>query len=402
MSEHQLSTRGVVLLAIVGGIITANAYYIHPIIGRVAGSFGVSDSAIGAVPALNQIALALGVLLLLPLGDRMSNRRLAIICLSVQVLALIVMATVENFYAFVAASMLLGFFTVTPYLLPTYASKHVDTRRLGFVTAVLTTGVIAGVQLSRVSSGIIGEYLGWRSVYWIAAALMTCATFVIPMLLKEPPVNTGKVSAQSYPRLIHSMWELALSYPRVIMSGLIQGFSFAIFLAVWLGIGLHLTSDPIGLGTDVVGYLAGFSAIGLMMTARLGKWADGFGAERARVVMACVQFLGILCLALAINNWWFLLLPIVIMSIVGPLIDVTGRIVSLNQAPAIRTRLMTLYVTVMFIVAGIGSWAATFAYDVGGWYGTIALASSLSILVCLLSIQQYLAIRADTVQSDEF
>ena len=90
------------------------------------------------------------------------------------------------------------------------------------------------------------------------------------------------------------------------------------------------------------------------------------------------------------------------MSIVGPLIDVTGRIVSLNQAPAIRTRLMTLYVTVMFIVAGIGSWAATFAYDVGGWYGTIALASSLSILVCLLSIQQYLAIRADTVQSDEF
>lgn len=392
MSAHPLNTRGIVLLATAGGIITANAYYIHPIIGRVAESFGVSDATIGVVPALNQIALALGVLLLLPLGDRMSNRRLAVICLSIQVLALITMALVQSFYWFVAASTLLGFFTVTPYLLPTYASKRVDTRHLGFVTAVLTTGIVAGVQVSRISSGIVGEYLGWRFVYWIAAALMIAATLVLPMLMKEAPRQTSTMQP-SYPQLIKSMWGLARTYPRVIMSGLIQGLSFSIFLAVWLGIGLHLTSAAMGLGTDVVGYLAGFSAIGLMTTARLGRWADSFGAERARVVMSVIQFFGLLSLALAAHTWWFLLLPITVMSIAGPLIDITGRITSLNQPPAIRTRLMSLFITLMFIGGGMGSWAGTFAYDVAGWYGTVIFACGLSLLVFTLSLQQYLSIR---------
>ncbi|MEM9397861.1 MAG: MFS transporter, partial [Pseudomonadota bacterium] len=73
---ERLSNRGIFMLAVASAFVTANAYYIHPIIGRVADSFGVGNGLVGIVPALNQFALALGVLLLLPLGDRMSNRRL--------------------------------------------------------------------------------------------------------------------------------------------------------------------------------------------------------------------------------------------------------------------------------------------------------------------------------------
>ncbi|CAN0604013.1 unnamed protein product, partial [Ectocarpus sp. 12 AP-2014] len=78
---------------------------------------------VGIVPALNQVSLALGVLLLLPLGDRVSNRRLAVSCMGAQVLALLIMAQVDDFRLFVVASSLLGFFTITPYLLPAYTSK---------------------------------------------------------------------------------------------------------------------------------------------------------------------------------------------------------------------------------------------------------------------------------------
>lgn len=61
-------------LAVTVAVVTANAYYIHPIIGEVAASFDVSEARIGIVPALNQMALALGIFLLLPLGDRYSNK----------------------------------------------------------------------------------------------------------------------------------------------------------------------------------------------------------------------------------------------------------------------------------------------------------------------------------------
>ena len=47
-------------LAVAAAVVTANAYYIHPIIGDVARHFGVSATQIGLVPALNQLALAAG------------------------------------------------------------------------------------------------------------------------------------------------------------------------------------------------------------------------------------------------------------------------------------------------------------------------------------------------------
>ncbi len=374
------------VLAIASAIVTANAYYIHPIIGRVADSFGVSHGLVGAVPALNQVALALGVLLLLPLGDRVNNRRLVTVCLVMQVLALALMAAAQDFGLFLLGSAVLGFFTVTPYLLPAYASKRVAATRLGFVTAVLTTGVVAGVQLSRLGSGAIGEYLGWRYVYLLAAGLMTLSTIAVPLLMDEDPPSEEPRS--SYGQLIASLLPLALAHRSVLVSGVIQGLSFAIFLAVWLGIGLHLVGPEFNLGTDTIGYLAGFSAIGLLLTPRLGRWADRLGAERARLRFAIFQFTGVLALLLVNYHWLFLLLPIFFFSISGPLIDVTGRMTTLRESSAVRTRLMSLYITLMFLGGGLGSWSGTLAYDLGGWMGTVVLASLMSMTICLLCAWQ--------------
>ena len=199
--------REIIVLALASAIVTANAYYIHPIIGDVAREFGVSDGLIGIVPAMNQIALALGVLLLLPLGDRVNNRSLVTLCLSVQVAALATMAVTGNFALFVAASTILGFFTVTPYLLPAYASRRVAPSRLGYATALLTTGVIAGVQVSRLAAGVIGEYADWRLVYWLAAALMTAAAIALPRFMLKEAMPENK---PSYLQLLSSMLTLSL------------------------------------------------------------------------------------------------------------------------------------------------------------------------------------------------
>ena len=58
----RLSRKQEYALAFAAAVVTANAYYIHPIIGEVAEHFGVTEARIGIVPALNQIALAIGIL----------------------------------------------------------------------------------------------------------------------------------------------------------------------------------------------------------------------------------------------------------------------------------------------------------------------------------------------------
>ena len=392
-----LSPRAVALFALAAGIVTANAYYIHPIIGRVAETFGLSAAEIGAVPALNQVALALGVFFLLPLGDFLSNRKLVLICITVQLLSLGIMVLAESYALFLAASTVLGFFTLTPYLLPAYVSKRVEGAQLGRATATLTTGVVAGVLLSRTGSGIIAEYGGWRTVYGVATGLMALTLVILAWRL-EGKTSTGNIvpGETRYGTMMRALGRLAFAHPQVLLSGAIQGLSFAIFLLLWLGLGLHLTGPEWKLGTDVVGALAALTALNLLTTAKLGRWADGHGPERARRRLAILQFIGVGSLALVHLHWLWVILPITLTSIAGPVIDVTGRMTALREDPAIRTRLMTLYTTIMFLLAGLGSALGTSTYAAFGWNGIVLASSGLSLLVVVATHLAYrLQLRGD-------
>ena len=384
MSEAARLTRAQEFsLAVAVAVVTANAYYIHPIVGEVADHFGVSHARIGLVPALNQIALAVGIFLLLPLGDRISNRRLTILFASGQTLSLAVMTLAGNFVLFVAGSTLLGFFTIAPYLLPAYASKRVAPERLGHVMAYLTAGVILGILVARVGAGVLAEYGGWRMVYWVATALMLLVTLALPRLMEAGERDAA--GRETYFALLASVFPLVGKHREILLSGAIQALNFAQFIALWLALALHLTSPELGYGTDTVGYLAGIAAVSIFSTPHLGSWSDRVGARKARFVFAVIQLFGIALLYPLGGALSTLLIPLVLSNLVGPGIDVTGRMTFLSLAPDLRTRLTTIYIVLMFIGGGIGSFAGTAIYDAFGWAGTCALLTAFSIALCALS-----------------
>lgn len=380
-----MSNTTLFLLAAASAAVVANGYYIHPIIAPVAEDFGVSAALIGIVPALNQIALAIGIFFLLPLGDRFSNRSLVIVFAIGQTLALALMAVAQSFALFVTASTVLGFVTITPYILPAYASKRVAPAELGRATAILTTGIIAGILFARMGAGAVGEYLGWRWVYYIAVGVMLVLTLALPLIMER---RTGSSEAQvrtSYGGLLSSMLPLIRQHPDILTSGTIQGLNFGIFLSIWMGLGLHLTSESMGYGTDVVGYLAGLAVFNLIFTPRIGVWADRIGARRARVQLAAIQFVGALAFLVTGHSVWLLVIPILLTNVPGPGIDVCGRMTFLSLTEDIRTRLMTIYIVIMFVVGGLASWAGTAAYDLAGWTGNALLAIAMSTIVLGLS-----------------
>lgn len=365
-------------------VVTANAYYIHPIIGEVARHFGVSEAQIGIVPALNQLALALGIFLLLPLGDRYSNRSLCLIFVGSQAAFMLAMALADGFVAFTAASTVLGFVTIAPYLIPAFASKRVAPERLGHVTALLTAGVIFGILVARVGAGIVAEYFGWRAVYWCAFALMVCVTAVLPLTLKSEG-TAPKRAEGSYAALLASVFKLARNHKDMLVSAVIQALNFASFTATWLALALHLTSHELGYGVDTVGYLAAIAVVSLFATPRLGRLADRIGARRARLLAAGVQFSGVVLMYPLGWNVWAVITPLIIINLVGPTIDVTGRMTFLALEPAIRTRLTTSYIVLMFVGGALGSVLGTAIYDWGGWAGTCILLLAVSGSVFTLS-----------------
>ena len=386
-------------LAVATAVVTANAYYIHPIIGDVAEHFGVSAARIGVVPALNQAALALGILLLLPLGDRYSNRSLAILFTIGQCAGLLTMTVAQDFRLFTAGSTLLGFFTIAPYLLPAYASKRVAPERLGQVTAVLTAGVLFGILVARVGAGIVAEHFGWRTVYWVASGAMIAITAAMPFIMERGQKDRS-ASRLPYPSLVFSILALVRSHRETVLGGMIQGIGFGQFIALWLGIALHLTSPQMGYGTDVVGYLAGFAAISVFTTPYWGRLADRIGPRKARVAFAVAQTAGVALLLPFGNNLWLLTIPILIGNVVGPAIDVTGRMTFLSLEPELRTRLTTIYIVLMFIGGAVGSIAGTAVFDHFGWTGTaLYVLGSCLVLLALTIVGWRLYGDRDTARS---
>lgn len=390
----RLNQRQIWILTLASAVVTANAYYIHPIIARVAEDFSVSSATIGLVPAFNQIALAVGIFLLLPLGDRFSNRTLTAIFVTGQFVAMAIMAFSFDFRLFLLGSTVLGFMTIAPYLLPTYASKRVDPSELGKVTAILTTGIVAGILAARAGAGVIAEHFGWRTVYYIATALMMVFAVLLPFTMDRREPSSEDTQTEGYFKLIGSLLPIIARHPEIMISSLIQALNFGIFIAIWLGLGLHLTSESMGYGVDIVGYLALFALVNLVTTPRLGAWADRVGARKARAILIVFQMTGVALFLAFGHSLWLLILPILITNIFGPVLDVTGRMTFLNQAPAIRTRLMTIYIVFMFLGGGVSSWAGTSAYDAWGWSGTAGLALCMSLTAGSLSIWAYFSTRS--------
>lgn len=371
-------------LALAAAVITANAYYIHPIIGEVAKDFGVSNARAGLVPALNQLALAIGILVLLPLGDRYSNRTLTTLFSGCQCVGLVLMTVAQDFFLFAAGSTLLGFFTIGPYLLPTYASRRVPKERLGHVTATLTAGVIFGILVARVGAGVVAELLHWRAVYWIASAAMIAITLALPRIMRERP-RGERPSDLRYFKLIGSLFSLIGTHREIVLSGTIQAIGFGQFIALWLGLALHLTSPAMGYGTDVVGYLAGLAAVSVFVTPIWGRLADKVGPRKLRLAFAAIQTIGISTLFPFGGNVWLLIIPILVINIVGPAIDVTSRMTFLSLEPELRTRLTAVYVVMMFIGGSVGSAVGTQVFDAAGWTGTALYVLGSSLCLTLVA-----------------
>ncbi|MBW7459255.1 MFS transporter, partial [Paenibacillus sepulcri] len=82
-----LKSSTAMLFAVSCGLAVANIYYAQPLLDTLAGEFGIGQASVGMVITMTQICYALGLLLLVPLGDLVNRRRLIVTHLLLSVLA---------------------------------------------------------------------------------------------------------------------------------------------------------------------------------------------------------------------------------------------------------------------------------------------------------------------------
>jgi predicted MFS family arabinose efflux permease len=369
ISSEMLGRGSIRFLAAACGVAVANANYAQPLLVDIGQSFGLSDARVGLIPALTQFGVAAGVLLLLPLGDFVSARRLLTVTIILQIVALAATAIAPSGPVMIALALLIGFFGITPYVLPPYATLRTPLEQRGWVTALLAQGVLVGMLLARTASGFVGLHLGWRAVYALAAILMIL--LLIPLRRRLDPTPTRNHAG--YAALMRSLAQVFLSVGVVRWSALCQALSTGSFTVLWIAIAFHMQSPEFGWHSDGVGALALIGAAAVVFAPLVGRIADRWGPRLSLLVALAVVSLAWALLAAFGHSVAGVIVGMVLLDLGATSADISNRTVIFSLYPEIRTRLATIYMVGKFAGGGVMAWLAGMVWSLGDWPAVCAL-----------------------------
>jgi len=362
-------------LAAGAGLSVASIYYSQPMLDIIGKQFNVGVGAVGMVPMLTQMGYALGILLLAPLGDRHDRRAIILIKGILLVAALLLCGFSGGLNALLIASFATGLTaTVAQDIVPASAALAPERSR-GKTVGTVMTGLLVGILLSRVVSGVVAEYFGWRAMYWLAAALVLFISLALWRAL--PRFMPG--TSVSYPRLLLSLAHLWQHHQTLRRAALAQGLLSVGFSAFWSTLALML-SDRFHLDSAVAGAFGLAGAAGAMAAPLAGSIADRIGPARVTIVgagLVTVSFaLMFLLPALPISAQ----LALIVLSTIGFDLGVQATLVAhqtlvYSLAPEARSRLNALLFTVVFIGMATGAALGSLALARWGWNGVVTLAT---------------------------
>jgi predicted MFS family arabinose efflux permease len=370
------------ILAVASAMAVANLYYIQPLLADMGRSFAVSESAIGFVATLTQLGYAAGLLLIVPLGDAFDRRRLVMYTLLAVTVSLVGMAVAPSILILAIASFAVGLTTIAPQIIVPFAASLADPKERGRVVGNVMSGLLIGVLLARTVSGFVGAQLGWRAMYWIAAALMIVLAVILRLILpKEQPRES-----MSYPQLLKSLGGLIRSEPVLRETSVFGALVFGAFSVFWVTLVFFLGTPPYHYGSEVAGLFGLVGIAGALSAAYAGKLADRIDGRIITGVMIALTLLAFILFWL-VGQWlWGLIIGVILLDFgaQGTHISNQTRIYRLN--PEARSRLNTVYMVSYFIGGSLGSMLGAYSWSIARWagvctVGTLMLVTALVVYV---------------------
>jgi predicted MFS family arabinose efflux permease len=264
-----------VLLSVAAFASAANMRVIDPLLVQLSASFGVTVGA--ASIAATAFLFANGVFVLVhgPFGDRYGKMPVvaiacigaALCCMLSAASASLGMLTLARFLTGVTGSAIIP-------LAIAWVGDNVSYEKRQATLARFLTGQTLGLMTGSALGGALGDWLGWRSVFWVLAAIYILAGGALFAVMRARPdiARPGERAAGSMigqmVRVIRRPWALTVILVVALEGGVFWGaFTF-------VGADLHQRFN------------LGFAAIGLAVAA--------FGAGGFLYVMAAPHLVRIL------------------------------------------------------------------------------------------------------------
>jgi len=381
--------RGLMPLFTLTAFVAASCiHYQTPMLGAMAAEFGASGAAIGWVPTLTFGGFLVGILLLVPLGDRIDKRRLIIVQNLATMLALLAAAAAPGVAGAAAAGFVIGLFACYAQSVVPLAAELAPPEERGRAVGTILTALFLGILFARLAGGAVASHLGWRWMYVIGAGMLAA---LAPLLVARLPHSAAR-TALPYPALLGSMLALVRQHAemrRVVAIQFLLGICYGGF---WATIAPMLLRSH-GLGPDVAGLVGIPGAAGILIARPAGRWTDRRGAGPIVALGAAliIAAYGVFVFAL----WW---VPAIALGAV--LLDcglraamVPNQTLVNSLAPDARSRSNTVFGISVWSGNAAGAFVASTALAHGGWLAVCAIAALSASAALAVQLRAWLGPR---------
>jgi predicted MFS family arabinose efflux permease len=373
-----IERRTVLLMAAASGICVANIYYCQPLLSEIGRSLGVSDRAIGYLPMWTQAGTALGMFTFVPLGDMFPRRKLIVIMSIFSGVTVAMMAVAPNLALVNAAGFATGLTGIVMHLIIPFAAKLAPPERRGHVVGTVLSGLLLGILLARLVSGFVGDLLGWRAMYWIAAGAM----FTIAVVLRYSLPYDHPEPGLRYGELARSIVHLALTQPLLREAAVLGGLLFGAFSSFWVTLVFFLGTPPYHYGPRVAGSFGLVGAVGVLFAPLAGRLSDRKGPAFTVTLAILVSLGSYVVFDVAGYGVWGLVAGVILLDLGVQAGHVANQTRIYALVPEARSRLNTVYMVTYFLGGALGSGLAGWGWAHWGWNGVCA-AGAAQLLVAL-------------------
>ncbi|MEV4437017.1 MFS transporter [Streptomyces sp. NPDC049585] len=377
--------RGTLLLmAVACGLSVAGNYFAQPLLDVIGRDLHMSAGASALVVTVAQVGYALGLVLLVPLGDLVERRRLAVGLCAATAVFLAVTASAADGTGLLVGTALTGLTSVAAQVVVPYAATLAAPEKRGSTVGTVMTGLLLGILLARTAAGLLSGVGGWRTVYWVNAGLM--ALVAVLLRLSLPRLRTP--AGLAYPKLLGSTAALFAHEPVLRRRAAMGALSFAAFSVLWTALAFLLSGPAYRWSGSAIGLLGLVGAAGSLSASIGGRLADRGLVHRvsgtsAFLLLASWALLG----AGGAGGAWALtalLAGAVVLDAAVQGLHISNQNLVYALRPEARNRLNSAYMTSYFAGGAAGSALTSAVWGAAGWHGVCALGGAISAVLVVV------------------
>ncbi|EEE2254823.1 MFS transporter [Salmonella enterica subsp. diarizonae] len=378
--NHGLSPALIVLMSVATGLAVASNYYAQPLLDTIAHHFSLSASSAGFIVTAAQLGYAAGLLFLVPLGDMFERRMLIVSMTLLAAGGMLITASSQSLSMMILGTALTGLFSVVAQILVPLAATLATPDTRGKVVGTIMSGLLLGILLARTVAGLLANLGGWRTVFWVASALMALMAVALwrglPKLKSDTHLN--------YPQLLGSVFSLFIHDKLLRTRALLGCLTFANFSILWTSMAFLLAAPPFSYSEGMIGLFGLAGAAGALGARPAGGFADKGKSHLTTTVGLLLLLLSWLAIWLGHTSVLALIIGILILDLTVQGVHITNQTVICRLHPDARNRLTAGYMTSYFIGGAAGSLISASAWQHAGWAGVCLAGVTVALLNLLI------------------